>query len=803
MPKGVVERRHKKKSEEPANQNSQDKSKKSEEQQQKNAEKDAINRLNQLAQNASKLKKQDDRRDYEAIEQEIDAISGSAGSSHEAEKAKARAKEALKKADTQIKTSELSASLAALQIEVEDIKDKDGDSTIDSVKERLIELRSQQTQAGLENEKSLNKLGKKIEKGLEGAKSRVQRAKKHAIADSYSELGSKIKATNARRDMTKEEAQQELDGYRARLSELDQLRSQEYNLDSKNIDKAKAIVSSEIAVLEAKVPGASRKKKFEEYCKIIAGQRGTPLETLIAKVPGLSDTEGYIPKEEPPSLAAPGGQQAPATTAPDKDKTMIDVAKEKIKGAPKAIAGSVKEAFSGWSNALDTVTSTIVSSADLGSDISGIVGDSKDIQDIQGVMDELHEMDNSKAGIASSVLSGISSVLKLIKTSISLGKAIRHEYKEDSKAPTLDRQERWKIARGFLRDAVELVDGFGGTFAPLTKAIPFFNSILGLCTDGATMVLDIIDLVDSSVHIEMMRHDKNRIYERIKEKQQKYAAGSVYADAAAEQAYSLDRKPLRSKATSVDLKRKELMKQIAEQPGSNIHVVRKDSLRSRNDSVYREAQYGLGERIKAARAQGGSKSSVRVMEALEIMEEYRGLEKAQKKKIKTLRHNIEDIITGSVSITGNALKLSGEIAVATGVGAPVGGALYAAGIGVGIAGSAYGIARDAISSVYKSIRTLVGAEDNKSTTREDMAIMIMQKMEEVAGSSIWSGTKFANDAALSTSGDEKDVIREGHNVEYLHSILRRGLDVNMSDLIASRSKSELKDKISSAFGQGD
>jgi len=35
----------------------------------------------------------------------------------------------------------------------------------------------------------------------------------------------------------------------------------------------------------------------------------------------------------------------------------------------------------------------------------------------------------------------------------------------------------------------------------------------------------------------------------------------------------------------------------------------------------------------------------------------------------------------------------------------------------------------------------------------------------------------------------------------LHSVLRRGLDVTMSDLNVSKSRKELKEKISGAFGQ--
>lgn len=73
---------------------------------------------------------------------------------------------------------------------------------------------------------------------------------------------------------------------------------------------------------------------------------------------------------------------------------------------------------------------------------------------------------------------------------------------------------------------------------------------------------------------------------------------------------------------------------------SKIHIVKSDEMRSRNDSRYREAQYGIGERMAVlrneiaedrAKEERGeqvqpnkmkeNKSKLRQMEALELMEE--------------------------------------------------------------------------------------------------------------------------------------------------------------------------------------
>ena len=68
---------------------------------------------------------------------------------------------------------------------------------------------------------------------------------------------------------------------------------------------------------------------------------------------------------------------------------------------------------------------------------------------------------------------------------------------------------------------------------------------------------------------------------------------------------------------------------------------------------------------------------------------------------------MEDIIKGGTNVVASGLKLAGEAAAATGVGAAAGAGLYAAGMATGIAESSYEIARGGGSYVYKSIRTPV------------------------------------------------------------------------------------------------
>lgn len=543
-----------------------------------------------------------------------------------------------------------------------------------------------------------------------------------------------------------------------------------------------------------------QQQKRDAHETIIKEQRNTPLETLIKKNKQLGDDNSIKPTD---------GQ--PGKNAPEK-KSVFECVKEKICSIPGAVKDNVKDTFSSWTNMLSAAHSLLTGTMDTGAEASGVAGGSSDVQDIDTVIKEINNADASGAGIAGAAMGGISAVVKSIKTICSIVSQIKKDCTSGGEV-IRDSQERWKLSRKYIREIVEIIGGFQGAFGPWSKMIPFFNSIAGLCVDGATMALDVTDMIDHSVHIEFMRRDRKRIYEKIQAKRAKYLS-KENRDAEAAAAYDIGEK---NKSSKVDKKRRALMEQLGKQKGGLSEVKNASSveLRSRNDSKYRAVQYDLGNRInqagekvnaarnsKDAAAVRKAKTEKRQLEALEMMEEYREIDKAHKKMSKALVHDIESILVGGVSIVGNGLNLAGEIAVASGVGAGVGAGLLTAGTSVGIAKGSYSLARNITASTYKGVRTLIGTEDNKATTREDMAISLINRMSEVGNSPVWNNTsgKFVGDLLLSQL-DRKVVVRQARNVEHLHNVFRRGLDVTMSDMIESKTKADLKEKIMGAFGQ--
>ena len=213
----------------------------------------------------------------------------------------------------------------------------------------------------------------------------------------------------------------------------------------------------------------------------------------------------------------------------------------------------------------------------------------------------------------------------------------------------------------------------------------------------------------------------------------------------------------------------------------------------RNEIAEDRAKEERGEQVQPNKMKE-NKSKLRQMEALELMEEYRELDKSHKKMRKALYHQLEEIGKGTVGLISSGTKLTGEIACMTGAGA-------VAAATVGIVNGGYSLARGGAAQVYGIARKLAGTADNKETTRNDMAIMMIDRMSEVGNSDIWTQTRgFKNEPELDTV-NPKTIVRQGRNVNQLHNVLRRGLDADMPELINAPSKAELRKKIAASFGQ--
>lgn len=546
-----------------------------------------------------------------------------------------------------------------------------------------------------------------------------------------------------------------------------------------------------------KAEGIRKEAKKQKYIDIIEAQRGTPIEKLI----------NTTDKHRGGSLdIAEATYQTGGATKSEKAKTFM---KQGFKNVGEAVVDKLHDTFS-WTKFTKRIAS-LNSWADGGGNFSDFVSPGGDVTDVIGDALELADIEEGKGVTANRHTGGAIGFLSAIGSSFKFVLNMINEIRMGVKGEQSNRdaQEKRKVVRTYLRELIGILESITGGVGSVIKEIPIFGPILGICSGGLNLLLDAWETVENTIHYSQTVIMRDEIYEKIQRKRVKYSSGPK-ADAAAAEAYTVDMgRTGRSK--KVDKKRRALLEKvygIERADEINAGVTKKPEtgatgLRSRNDSAFREAQYDLARKIRDKQTTGTdddkkAKSEKRQMEALQMMEEYRQADKSCKKMKKALNHNIEGIITG---LTGLGIDIAALAMTAADGGAST--------IIAGFAATGYDYARSGVSKGYKALRIFAGSEANKATTREDMAVSLMNKMETIADSNIWveNAGKFTDKAVMEgfSQGSQgyKDVINQGRNVEHLHKIFRNGLDANMQDLITAKSRSDLKEKIAESFGQED
>lgn len=195
------------------------------------------------------------------------------------------------------------------------------------------------------------------------------------------------------------------------------------------------------ASLKAADERISRAEKQEGHKETIRKERKTPLETLIRKEQNMTDGQKFKPEGEAAAAGTDLNQEEKLKESRGK------IAKNKFKNLPGAVWEAVKDAFSDWKTGLNTVYEKLTGTMDVGAGSSGIGGDSSDIQEMEKVMKDMTDADTGGAGITGAVFSGVSTILKCVKTGITIVGAIKNE-KDNKTEITLDKQERFQVVRG-------------------------------------------------------------------------------------------------------------------------------------------------------------------------------------------------------------------------------------------------------------------------------------------------------------------------------------------------------------------
>ncbi|MGN0330597.1 MAG: hypothetical protein ACI4D5_05080 [Kineothrix sp.] len=400
-------------------------------------------------------------------------------------------------------------------------------------------------------------------------------------------------------------------------------------------------------------------------------------------------------------------------------------------------------------------------------------------------------------GIAAAGLAVLNSIIAMVD----LGRKIAAASK-NHKAGLSDAQEKKQDAREILMGLCRACSSLLGAGAMFAALVPVLGPSLGIIDSGLQLVMAVVNLSSHGSHWADMHGEKQRIWKEIERKRKKYGssmdAGFFDID------NSMKEESRRPDWDKIDAQRKGLQQVVSSDHGLTKEVF--DSKKAaRNKTGYAAAETGISSRISELREkkhqgmlneqeQKDYKRKMHAMEALELMAQYRNVEKAEKKMRKASGHDVESIIVSGTKIIGNALTLAGEITAASGYGA----SLIAAGVGVNMSVGAYEGARQLGSWGYKGVRILAGSEKSKQNTRSEMAEYLFDKMLSLGPKRVaWEGGFFK----LDDSVPDYRVREIGRSVDELNAVLRRGLDARVSSLLKAPNSQVMKESLAAAFSQ--
>ncbi|MBR5509816.1 MAG: hypothetical protein IKV59_07165 [Lachnospiraceae bacterium] len=699
---------------------------------------------------------------------------------------------------------------------------KNEQSEVDAIEKQIQELHKNRGEVN----KETSDAGKEAERLVGEARNNIENGKKENVIKEFKGLTNQVKQiVTADQEiflMIHYKTYHLLAQKRGALKDgnSEELMQLQFGLNKEFDEAAKRVAADKEKLRKEGVCG--------EMATSIAGQKGTPVETLINKVKTLNGSANAAQDKIRPGAA--NGYVASTVKNEDikeipKSKTAVASEKIKEKFSLAAVGAWFKEKVDEWEDTIDSL-------AGIAGDITGLVGDSGDFKGIGDTVKELQDkklgengaladQEAEATGIIGNVLGLVNAILHVVSLVKQISKYGKSRMATDG--VQLDAQGKWQAIRGILHTIVDLFGDAIDMFSVFIDLVPILGPCLAICKGGLSLALNVADAATDCVHVEMARRDRKAIWERIQEKKAKYSKEGDDKDTTAANAYTVKTSALRKQSTSVDEQRKKMLKTVAEAnrdrtDAARVNIITSADLRSRNDSVYREAQYGMADRMDALRQEikikersndkegaAATRSKLRQVEALEMMEEYNEIDKAHHKMSVALLHKFEDVGKDAIDITKASLSLAGELTAMTVVGAPAAAVLLGVAGGMAIGKGAYELTRKVGAKAYDFIQDITGAKDNKATTREDMAISLIEKMEEVGKSKVWEGTGFkTRDTLLDrTKVPEGVLLRQGKNVRHLHNVFRRGLDADMPALIGAGSKKDMKEKIAKSFGQDD
>ena len=374
-----------------------------------------------------------------------------------------------------------------------------------------------------------------------------------------------------------------------------------------------------------------------------------------------------------------------------------------------------------------------------------------------------------------------------------------------------DHADRWQDARVGMEKIVGVITSVLGTIGTVAGTGP--GAILGIISNCAVLFMKCITIADSGSRAHGINKRKWRLWKTIEEKRKKYLDEAAGGDQDAQEAAdALDvNQWYRTRAGGINKKRAELREKLANNDdmklssGTHIATSRQqhvgkgwlgkdvtvyegyDNLYNKIDQEKQKRYESLDSgQIKRGKTEDKKqKKKIRLMEALQLIEQYYEEDQAQNKHFKMIAHALEESATESLDMVANLANLSV-------IGDNIGKIIK-------VATAAYGLVRDVGAWVVNHIRDAAGHGEIKGINRKEMASNMYSSIEGMLSMDYgWDGNDF-----LSENIDKVVNYRVESGARRLKHMrgMMTGLDVHLEPLMTAGNKSALVDSLASSFSQ--
>ena len=578
--------------------------------------------------------------------------------------------------------------------------------------------------------------------------------------------------------------------------EEDMYYSSSYNLTMKGLDaKRKRAEESYGTAQKHMVKYTEARKSLEKTAN------KTVEKKILVKIGKLSGQSASASTQTQPQTPTP----APATA---QQSTSFYSLKDILSG----IASTAKNFF-GMANEITAETDALETTSDIMETNLGHAGDLKDVvetaMDIQeyGLNGKAPDEDGFDSGTATGAVmdcvNGLIAVYKAVKSFMSIWQKNKERKQRNEER---DGHTVWQHVRELISQVISLGTsalGIASSYVPSPV-----SEILGIIGNGLNLLGQFITIGDSAVRIIGSKARKNMLWKKIQRKREKYKSDKN-ADAELEEAYNIG---FFWRTSKIKAKRDQLRAKLASglyslQGGGQNNTGQAIATRQELTEKHRKVKVGYGSdyttlsdkimaektwaagqtNFKGSWAYRDYKKRVRLMEALEIMEQYYTLDQAENRQLKLAGHTLEDAVKEGSSMIANLTDIVQLFSTGT-VGV---GKILKIGIAVG------SMVRNGVSSAYSTWSEKSGHNNDKEFIRKEMAETLYNSIEGLTKDSEYNLSEgmFAFDQMK-----DRYLASAESRVSELSSVVTT-LDLSMAGLMTAGNKADMIASMAAAFSQ--